>query len=268
MTLPTLDFGDAAQPAVLFLHGFMGSGEDWRATVETLQPDYRCLTVDLPGHGAAIDLPDGAYTMAGAARAVIEVLNHHEINRCHLVGYSMGGRLALYLALQYPERFRRLVLESASPGLRAEEERAARRAIDEARARRLETGSLGRFLDDWYRQPLFSSLHDHPGLVERIVAARRRNRPAELARSLRAMGTGQQPSLWERLSGLSVATLAVAGALDRKYVGLARQMASASPRVRAVVVPAAGHSVHAERPGRFAAVLRAFLTSTDPALDA
>lgn len=255
--------GSPAAVDVLFLHGFMGSGADWRGIIDALQPAYRGLAIDLPGHGGAVDLDEDAYTMAGAARAVIDALDRRGIARCALVGYSMGGRLALYLALRFPTRFRRLVLESASPGLPTEEERAARRAADEARARRLESEDFDDFLDDWYRQPLFASLRNYPDVLAEMTAARRRNDPAELARALRGMGTGRQPSLWERLSGLPVATLAIAGALDAKYVGLARAMAAASPRVRAAVVPEAGHNVHAEQPRRYLALLRSFLSQPD-----
>lgn len=244
---------------VLLLHGFMGSGGDWRGVVEALQPARRCLAVDLPGHGGSAAMPDAAFTMAGAAHELLAVLEERQIARCDVIGYSMGGRLALFLAMHHPERVRRLVLEAASPGLATAEARAARRALDEERARRLEAEDFGAFLADWYRMPLFASLHAQPGLVEKMTAARRRNDPHALARVLRGLGTGRQPSLWERLGGFPVATLALAGALDAKYVGIARQMAAAGPCVRAAVVPGAGHNVHAEQPRRFLRLIRPFL---------
>ncbi len=253
------EHGDAAHPTILFLHGFMGAGADWRATIATLQHEYRCLAVDLPGHGASVGMPDAAYTMEGAAQTLLDLLDHLGIDRCAVVGYSMGGRLALYVALHHAGRCARLVLESASPGLATEVERAARRTADEARARRLEAGDLQPFLNEWYRQPLFASMEEHAGLVERMVQARLRNDPRELARSLRGMGTGRQPSLWERLSALRVSTLAVAGGLDRKFVEIAERMARLSPEVQPTVVQDAGHTVHAERPHRFLGLLRAFL---------
>lgn len=253
-------FGPTGQPVVAFLHGFMGSGEDWREITGALKRDFRCIAVDLPGHGASTELPEAAYTMEGAAKALLTTLDSLDVGRCALVGYSMGGRLALYVALHHPERCRRLVLESASPGLEAAAAREARRGVDEARALRLETGDFDAFLEDWYRQPLFASLERHPGLVERTVQARRRNRAGELARSLRRMGTGRQPSLWERLEGLPVSTLAVAGALDGKYVEIAEHMAVRTSNVRVAVLPDVGHNVHLERPGAYVDLLRDFLT--------
>jgi len=254
--------GNAAAPAVLFLHGFMGSSRDWDGVIRGFGHTTFSLAVDLPGHGASTGLPDEAYTMPGTAQALLAVLDEREIERCAVVGYSMGGRLALYLALHHPERCSRLVLASASPGLQKAGEQAARRAVDEARARRLEAGDVDAFLNDWYRQPLFASLARHPSLAETMVAQRLRNDPRELARSLRGMGTGSQPSLWERLGALSVATLAVAGALDAKYVAVAGRMAALSPCVRAVMVPEAGHAVHAEQPRRFVTLLHTFLKPT------
>ena len=251
--------GNTAKTAVLFLHGFMGSSDDWVGVMTELADAYHCLAVDLPGHGASTGLADGLYTMDGAAQALVDVLDEHGIERCAVVGYSMGGRLALYFGMRFPERCRVLVLESASPGLATAAEQAARRSVDEARAGRLEREDFDTFLNEWYRQPLFASLAGHEGLVEQMMARRRTNDPREVARSLRGMGTGCQPSLWERLAAWRVSTIAMAGGLDAKYVGIARRMAALSDAVHAVIVPEAGHNVHAEQPGRFTALLESFL---------
>ncbi|QIN79929.1 2-succinyl-6-hydroxy-2,4-cyclohexadiene-1-carboxylate synthase [Rubrobacter marinus] len=238
--------GASGRPAVLFLHGFMGSSGDWREVLQAIGDEAFAVAVDLPGHGASLGLPPEVYAFEGAARAVIGVLNELGIDRASLVGYSMGGRLALYLALRHPERCSGLFLESASPGLRDAEERASRRAADEEKARRLESEDFETFLRDWYRQPLFASLARDEGLLRRTLEERRRNDPAELARSLRGMGTGSQPSLWEELSGLRVPALAVAGELDEKFVGISRRMAELGPCIEAATVPGVGHNVRAE----------------------
>lgn len=252
--------GPPDTPPVLLLHGFMGSSADWRTVAEALTPAHRCISVDLPGHGRSLELDDEAYTMPGTTAALIEVLDHLGIDACSVVGYSMGGRTALYFALHAPERCRRLVLESASPGLPSPDERAARRGVDEARAVRLENSDYDAFLRDWYSQPLFASMAEHEGLVDRTLEARSSNDPAELARSLRGMGTGQQPSLWERLPELHVSTSAVAGTLDGKYVEIAERMAVRSTRIRSVLIPEAGHTIHAEHTGAFVDVLRRCLS--------
>lgn len=252
--------GSPAHPTLCFLHGFMGSSEEWSSIVEALKGEAHCLTVDLPGHGASLDRPSYFYSMEGSTQALVDVFDEVGIDRCTLIGYSMGGRLALYLALVQPERIQRLVLESASPGLASEEERANRRSVDETRAERIEE-DLTAFLEDWYRQPLFQSLERHD-LVEEMVATRRSNDPSELARALRGLSPGRQPSLWERLDGLKIPTLLLTGALDSKYVTITERAARQIESSRRVVVPRAGHNVHAERPKSFLNHLTQFLRET------
>jgi 2-succinyl-6-hydroxy-2,4-cyclohexadiene-1-carboxylate synthase len=251
--------GSVRRPTVVFLHGFMGSAEDWADVAEAIDGRYRCIAADLPGHGASLRLPPEHYTVEGAARAVIGLLDELAIQRTAFVGYSMGGRLALYLALRYSERCARLFLESASPGIEDMAERQARREADEGKARRLESDDFETFLTNWYRQPLFASLARHEGLVEEMIEARSQNDPGELARSLRGMGAGTAPSLWGELAGLRVPTLTAAGKLDGKFVRISHRMAGASPNVRAAVVPGAGHNVRVEVPGAYLALLRRFL---------
>ena len=244
---------------MLFLHGFMGGGEDWREVSAGLDDGFFRVAVDLPGHGASLGMPPDRYTMEGAARSVLDVLDGTGVGRATVVGYSMGGRLALYLALRHPARCAGLLLESASPGLEDAEERAARRRADEQKAEQLEGGDLRGFLEDWYQQPLFAPLARDRGLLRRTIEGKMRNDPAELARSLRGMGTGSQPSLWGELPGLRVPALAVAGELDEKFVGISRRMASLAPAMRPALVPGAGHNVHAEAPGAYLSLLRRFL---------
>jgi 2-succinyl-6-hydroxy-2,4-cyclohexadiene-1-carboxylate synthase len=251
--------GQSDRTAVILLHGFMGSKSEWASVMDELARGFTCVAVDLPGHGSSLGLPDATYTIDGAARAVLGALDGVEIRRATIVGYSMGGRLALYLALRHPERCSGLFLESASPGIEDAAGRRARRGADEEKARRLESGDFEGFLEDWYRQPLFAPLARDGALLRRTIGARRRSDPAELARSLRGMGTGSQPSLWEELPGLRVPALAVAGELDEKFVGISRRMERLSQRVRAAIVPDAGHDVHDEAPGAYLALLRRYL---------
>ena len=255
--------GDARHPTVIFLHGFTGSSEDWRSVVAALDGRYRCLAVDLPGHGASLGLPPEDYTIEGATRSLLALLDEIGAERPALVGYSMGGRLALYLVLRHPERCAGLFLESVSPGLEDAMEREARRRSDEEKAERLEAGDLASFLYDWYRQPLFASLSRHEGLIEAMIEARSHNDPDELARSLRGMGTGTQPSLWGDLTGLRIPALVVAGELDERYAGIAARMASLNPRMRTAIVPGAGHNIHLEHPEAYLALLKLLLSAPE-----
>ncbi|MFW6070707.1 MAG: 2-succinyl-6-hydroxy-2,4-cyclohexadiene-1-carboxylate synthase, partial [bacterium] len=222
-------------PPLVLLHGFTGSSDNWAGLMEALSADYTLIAPDLPGHGQTTDgdpLPEDAYTMPAVARDLDALLQHLGLPSTHLLGYSMGGRLALYLALQQPERWRTLILESASPGLRDATAREERVARDEALAQFVEREGIEAFVDRWEALPLFASQQQLPDGVRRAHrAGRLRNRPDGLARSLRRMGTGVQPSLWERLPDLTLPTLLVAGDLDHKFVGIARQMAALIPRV-------------------------------------
>jgi 2-succinyl-6-hydroxy-2,4-cyclohexadiene-1-carboxylate synthase len=251
--------GGRSSPTFLFLHGFMGSSADWREVMVMMGDRASCIAVDLPGHGTSLGLPPDTYTMEGATRAVIRTLDDLQILRPLVAGYSMGGRLALYLALRYPNRCAGLILESASPGLESEGERAARRAADESQAERLESADFEAFLRDWYAQPLFAPLARDEVLLRRTIEARRRNDPGELARSLRGMGTGSQPSLWGELEGLAVLALAIAGELDEKYAGISSRMAGINPRIESAIVPGAGHTIHAETPVGYASLLGRFV---------
>lgn len=251
--------GDTGLPALLFLHGFMGSAADWEEVTGALRESHRCLAVDLPGHGASTGLSPMAYTVEGATRALLGLLDELEIERPVLVGYSMGGRLALYLALRHPERCAGVFLESASPGMEDASEREARRRSDEEKAARLVSGDFEGFVRDWYRQPLFTTLARDEERLRQTIQARLRNDPVELARSLRGMGTGAQPSLWGELEDLQAPALAVAGGLDEKYVNVSRRMASLCPRMRYAVVPEAGHNVRLEAPGTYLDLLDDYL---------
>ena len=252
--------GRDTDPVLLFLHGFMGSGQDWMETAEAL-PDYRCILVDLPGHGLSGECPAELFPMPKAALALLAVLDDAGVGQCIPVGYSMGGRLALYLVVTRPDRCRALVLESGSPGLASQREREARREWDESKASELESQELDAFLEDWYRQPLFYSIRRNEARLAALMERRRHNDTAGLARSLRLMGTGSQPSLWPRLPEIPFPWLAVAGELDSRYRKTMRDMVSLSEKGRLVTVPDAGHNTHFENPEAFSRALREFLVS-------
>jgi 2-succinyl-6-hydroxy-2,4-cyclohexadiene-1-carboxylate synthase len=164
-----------------------------------------------------------------------------------VVGYSLGGRLALQLAVEHPNLVARAVIVSASPGIADEGARRARRGEDELRACRLEKQGLETFLDDWYRQPLFASLREHPRFLE-VLERRRRNDPRLLARSLRTMGTGRQRSLWGDLDGLRTPLLFLAGERDPKFTALALDAVALCRHAEAAILRGRGHALVEEDP--------------------
>lgn len=249
---------------LLLLHGFTGNGDTWLPFCETLGRRSFMICPDLPGHGKTI-VEDGIghYSIESAARALKEILDRLEIEKADVLGYSMGGRLALAFALTYPDRVGRLILESASPGLESEEERRARRMKDNELANFIRERGIGPFVDYWENIPLFNSLQSMPEAVKEAVRKQRlENSPDGLANSLIGMGTGAQPSYWDRLPELENRVLLLAGELDEKFWGIAGRIAERTKSPKVVIVEGAGHAIHVENPGKFGTIVSGFLTHT------
>jgi 2-succinyl-6-hydroxy-2,4-cyclohexadiene-1-carboxylate synthase len=237
----------------VLLHGFTGRADNWRPLLPRLAQHRRVIAIDLPGHGDSAAPADVTrYTMPRVAADLAELLARREAVPADWLGYSMGGRLALYITVSYPHLSRTLILESASPGLATAEEREARRAADEALAARIVAKGVAAFVAEWEQLPLFAGLANLPAEQRAALHAQRLdNRPAGLANSLRGMGTGVQPSLWPRLGEVAAPTLLIAGAQDEKFVAINRRLAEAMPAASLCLVPGAGHTVHLEQPEAF-----------------
>jgi 2-succinyl-6-hydroxy-2,4-cyclohexadiene-1-carboxylate synthase len=216
---------------LLLLHGFTQTGASWDGVVRALPGRYRAFAPDL-GTGPWEAELDRLETLAPAS--------------CALAGYSMGGRLALALALRRPERVRALVLVSAAPGLADAGERAARLAADAALAERIEAVGVEAFAREWAAQPLFA---DQPAPVAALAHEDRlRRSAAEHAAQLRGLGTGVMPPLWDRLGELALPVALVVGERDAKFRAIADRMARRLPQGEIVVVEGAGHAVALEAP--------------------
>ncbi|MCT7986274.1 2-succinyl-6-hydroxy-2,4-cyclohexadiene-1-carboxylate synthase [Laspinema sp. A4] len=241
-------FGNTQNPSILLLHGFMGKGDNFSELIQHLLDKFCCVTVDLPGHGKTqIWGGDDCYQIPQTAQGLIQLLNELEIVRCYLLGYSMGGRLALYLTLHFPERFEKVILESASPGLQSAEARSQRRYQDEILAQQLETQDFYSFLSQWYQQPLFDSVRHHPNF-DRLFQNRLQNQPQLLAISLRQMGSGSQPSLWEMLPSHPVPLLLLVGEWDHKFQEINHKITQVCPVAQLEIIPDSGHTIHWENP--------------------
>jgi 2-succinyl-6-hydroxy-2,4-cyclohexadiene-1-carboxylate synthase len=253
-------WGDASASPIVFLHGFMGNARDWMDVIERLDNTYCCIAIDLPGHGKSLKLSNvSAYTLPGAAHCVVYTMQQAQAIPAAVVGYSMGGRLALYLARHFKEVCSRLVVESATAGIRKETQRQARQQSDEEKARDLERGRFEEFLRTWYGQPVFASLAENPQELEKVLHRRRSNEPSELAKALRGMSVGAQAPLWSDLPGLAMPVLLMAGERDEKYIDIVKAVASLLPSAAVEIVPGAGHNVHVENGSAMAERIRQFL---------
>lgn len=251
--------GNLTQPVILFLHGFMGSSDDFLPIISLLSEKFCCLAVDLPGHGKTQVLGENdCYTMPKTATALISLLKHLNISKCSLCGYSMGGRLGLYLMLTFPQIFHKVILESISPGLENKTERLQRIQNDEKLVETLIEGNFKIFLENWYSQPLFKSLQSHPNFPK-LIENRLQNRSIELAKSLRYMGTGQQPPLWKKLRQNQIPLLLLVGELDKKFIEINQKMASLCPISRLEIISNTGHNIHIENPQIYSKIIIDFL---------
>lgn len=227
---------------LIMLHGFTQTGASWHPVASELG----AACPDLPGHGTRSDVHADLWESA-------RIITESEGAGIY-AGYSMGGRLALHIALAWPHLVEALVLISTTAGIDDGAERAARRASDDALAAHAEEVGAQTFLDEWLARPMFAGL----------PASARAGRSSDvhgLASSLRLAGAGAQEPLWNRLRTIVVPVLVIAGERDREYVALAERLAATLPDAELAIVADAGHTVHLERPAAFIDVLRRWLAT-------
>ena len=234
-------------PPVTLLHGFTQSGRSWRELIARMPEGWRWIVPDLRGHGETQTRHGALCSMDACTADLAALWDELGVERSHVAGYSMGGRLALHVATRRPDRVLSLLTIGAHAGLD-------------------ESAREGRRQGDWGAQPLFAGLERRgPAYVAQVRAERLQNHAAGLACSLRGMGAGVMEPLWDDLGGLSMPCTFVAGQLDHGYVASARRLAVSVVHGRAEIVQRAGHSVHQERPDAFARVLATHLEAATAA---
>lgn len=234
--------GRMEAPTVTFVPGFMQRGEAWEPAAGKLAPSYSSTCLDF-----------ATWTFEGRIGELLEAAAEGSA----VVGYSMGGRLALHAALREPERFGALVLIGVTAGIEDPVERADRRRSDESLAEWIEQRSIEEVVERWERQPVFAT--QSAELRERQRPGRLSHDPERLAELLRSAGQGACPAVWGRLGTLRCPVLLTAGEQDRRYATAARRMAEAIPDARVRLIRDAGHAPQLEAPTEFGAVLREFL---------
>ncbi|WP_172797521.1 2-succinyl-6-hydroxy-2,4-cyclohexadiene-1-carboxylate synthase [Bacillus sp. FJAT-27445] len=249
---------------LLLLHGFTGNAGTWKPFCEILGQHSLMICPDLPGHGKT-DFNGGheRFSIESTVHGLKGIIDELKIGKVNLLGYSMGGRLALAFALTYPGRVGKLILESSSPGLANEKERQVRRMKDSELANFILEEGTEAFVDYWENIPLFKSIQAMPDKVtDAIRTQRMENSPEGLAKSLIGMGTGAQPSYWDRLPELEADVLLLAGEFDEKFCGIAEKMGALINSASVVIVEDTGHAVHVENPEKFGTIVSGFLTNT------
>ena len=240
--------GDRSLPPLVLLHGWMGSSEDYAEVIELLKSHFYCIAIDLPGHGKTEVIGDDlGYDFIDTATGIIQLLDSLKIDQCAITGYSFGGRLVLYLALEFPDRFDRVILESTSPGLPTVAERDARIISDDRIIRQLATTNFPDFVIDWYRQSLFTGIEAHPDFTT-LIQRRLKNQPDRLAKSLKYAGLGRQPYLLNRLKTHDRSILLIVGERDRKFRSIAQTLDLNCACISLKIIPDCSHNIHFQSP--------------------
>lgn len=255
---------DTEKPTVVFIHGFTGCATSWGTLPKHLAGQgMHIISLEMMGHGhSSVPEDPRRYAIEHCQEDIVAALRSLGVpsGRAVLVGYSMGGRIALYTALS--GYFKALLLESASPGLPSEEEREQRRRSDEALANCIEDYGIEAFVDYWERRPIFATQDKLPFKVRAALHQQRlRNNPRGLANSLRGVGTGAQPAIHDRLGTITAPTLLLSGEEDQKFCAIARDMVERFPQARHHIVPGAGHTIHLEQPETFEQLVYTFCCS-------
>lgn len=243
---------------VVFLHGFLGDADSFQAVINALDGAITPLTPVLYGHHRSAQfVPESLHSFELEVKRLGQIIREHFPDPpVHLVGYSMGGRLALALLCAFPSYFASGTIISARRGLDSDVERAARAAADGRWAELIERVPLNEFLEQWEAQPLFATQRVLPALVREEQRCRRlRHHPPALAAAMRALSLAKMPDLRAEVRGICCPVTVLAGEFDTKFVDLGRELAGSIPHARAIVVPGAGHNLPLERPRDVAAAI-------------
>lgn len=255
-------WNNEAVETIVLLHGFTGSVRTWEKVVSQFPSTVRAIAIDLIGHGkTTAPVEANRYSMEQQVADLEELFTQLQLTKFTLLGYSMGGRVALSYATAYPNRIKCLILESASPGLKTEEERAARRIADAQLAQSIEANGIETFVEKWENIPLFQSQKKLPLSIQRAIREERLSQcEIGLANSLRGMGTGSQRSLWPTLKNLTFPVYLITGSLDEKFCNIAVEMKKELMNAEHIVIVGAGHAIHVENPTQFATIVKKALT--------
>ncbi len=252
-------YGDPTAPALVFLHGFMGNAADWDNIAPSVASQHYCICIDLPGHGSNTQLEItqsiNFETIASDLKASLASI---DVTNATFVGYSLGGRVALFMARQYPALVSNLILESANPGITAQDQREKRVAVDQQRAAEI-AADLPAFLARWYQLPFFQTMDQTQSDVQAMLQRRHQNDPRWLSKLIVELSPGQMDNLWPTLARLDCPLHYIAGERDAKYLAIADQVMAQGNNVTCIVIESAGHNTHLEQRERFIQALDTIL---------
>ncbi|MCE1188150.1 MAG: 2-succinyl-6-hydroxy-2,4-cyclohexadiene-1-carboxylate synthase [Ignavibacteria bacterium] len=245
----------------ILIHGFASSAKDFSQVAPLLAETGNVYAVDLPGFGKSIHPPENSYYSLNYINESILRLIRQEIRHpLVLLGYSMGGRVAAHFTLANPDVASLTVLESATPGIEALDEREIRVQSDELIIEILQKQGITNFVQFWESQQIFSTQSKLLDLIKDTVRLQRLEcNPESLILALRNLGQGVLPSIWDDIHKISTPVLLITGELDTKYSKIASLMQQRMNLAQHVIVKSAGHNVHLEKPADFATFVNNFV---------
>ena len=248
---------DSALPVIVFLHGFTGSAGTWSEVIGLLKGKYYIITVDLIGHGkTTAPLDPNRYSMEKQVADLETLFRELNLSKFILLGYSMGGRIALSYTINFPKRVGSLILESSTPGLKTDIERLERIKKDESLAQRISSEGIQLFVEFWESIPLFHSQKKLSADQQQVIRDERLSQnEVGLSNSLLGIGTGSQPSNWDRLKEINTPVLLITGEIDKKFVKIAQEIKKLLHFSNHCIVKDAGHAIHVEKPTLFATMI-------------
>ncbi|MBT3236144.1 MAG: 2-succinyl-6-hydroxy-2,4-cyclohexadiene-1-carboxylate synthase [Bdellovibrionales bacterium] len=241
----------AGDRLILFLHGYMGSSADWQPYADLLQKEnIESIILDLPGHGnSPIITPLDIEILSDQ---IVSCITPYQNKKLALVGYSMGGRIAMDIIIRYPQIFTSALIESASPGIEDQAERIARQQSDQKLLADISSqGDLTNFLLKWYANPIFGQLNQNQPLLDTLIESKNFSQVAGWQESLNCLGVGPQPSYWKDLSRVSLPISYISGREDIKYTAVGTRLAQGNSAIKHHIVDLSGHNTHLEQPKLF-----------------
>jgi 2-succinyl-6-hydroxy-2,4-cyclohexadiene-1-carboxylate synthase len=250
---------------LVMLHGFTGRGSNWLPFCSALSGNSKLILPDIIGHGsteASLDKGEN-YSLTSVAEHIVDIMDEFGFEKFDVLGYSMGGRVAIAISILFPERIRKLVIESASPGLKSYLECSDRHLSDAKLAGSIIENGIEVFVDYWENIPLFESQKSLPSEIRSTIRKQRlSNDPRQLANALYGMSPALQPSFWKYLDRIQADVLMIVGELDHKYCQIAEDMQKGIKNGQIYKVEQCGHAIHVEQPEKFGTIVSEFLLNT------
>lgn len=252
---------DPAKQTILFLHGFTGSANDWKAIAEKIDKRFNKTGLDLIGHGKSSSPSNlDFYKIESIVEQIEETIRMIGLNKTILCGYSMGGRVALKFAIDKPNLLSGLILESASAGIKKKNDRLSRQQNDDELAYFIVNNPIEDFINRWLDQEIFGTIRRFSNeKIKRIKEEKMKNSRTGLANSLRGFGTGVMPYLGSELIKLKIPVILISGGLDDKFTQINQSMRKLFPSAKHKIIANAGHNTHLEEPAKFISIVNQFL---------